>query len=101
MCRFLIISCLLLAEWCLFVAPGVIYSDTAAKNYDPDGKFLRSLAPLLPAHRLGTPEEVAAAVTFLLSPAAQYVSGATLRVDGGSPLYKPSPLFKVPAHGKI
>ena len=43
------------------VAPGVIYSDTAAKNYDPDGKFLRSLAPLLPAHRLGTPEEVAEA----------------------------------------
>ncbi|WP_410590622.1 SDR family NAD(P)-dependent oxidoreductase [Amycolatopsis sp. lyj-23] len=34
--------------------------------------------------RLGRPEEVAAAVGYLVSPAAAYVSGATIRVDGGT-----------------
>ena len=83
------------------VAPGVIYSETAAKNYDEAGEFLRSLAPQLPPQRLGTPEEVAAAVTFLLSPGAQYISGATLRVDAGSSLYQPSPLFKIRPHDSL
>ena len=66
------------------VAPGVIYSDTAAANYPPG--FLASVASDLPYHRLGTPQEVSSAVTYLLSPGARYVSGATLRVDGASSL---------------
>ena len=33
--------------------------------------------------RPGTPEEVAAAIVFLASPAASYVTGTTLHVDGG------------------
>jgi NAD(P)-dependent dehydrogenase (short-subunit alcohol dehydrogenase family) len=37
----------------------------------------------IPAHRLGTPEEVAAATVFLCSPAARYVNGAALLADGG------------------
>ena len=83
------------------VAPGVIFSQSAAENYDAAGEFLKSMAPHLPAHRLGTPEEVSAAVCFLLSPAAQYVSGATLTVDAGSSLYTPSPLFSVPPHNAL
>ena len=37
----------------------------------------------IPAHRLGTPEEVAAMCIFLCSPAARYINGAALIADGG------------------
>jgi NAD(P)-dependent dehydrogenase (short-subunit alcohol dehydrogenase family) len=37
----------------------------------------------IPAHRLGTPEEVAAMTLFLCSPAARYINGASLIADGG------------------
>ena len=67
------------------VAPGVIFSRSAAENY-ADPNMLVSMARGIPAQRLGTPEEVAAAVSFLLSPSASYITGTTLRVDGGSSL---------------
>jgi len=41
-----------------------------------------------PSGRLGIESEVSAAVVFLLSPAASYINGTTLRVDGGSSLHK-------------
>lgn len=58
------------------VAPGFIATDMTADLPD-------DLATHIPARRLGTPEEVAACVAFLASPAAAYVTGTTLVVDGG------------------
>ncbi len=59
------------------VAPGMIATELTA---DLDAE---AIAAAIPARRIGTPEEVAACVGFLCSPAASYVTGATLTVDGG------------------
>jgi citronellol/citronellal dehydrogenase len=75
------------------VAPGVIKSSGLA-NYDP--AVLTDLERSLPTRRLGSESEIAAAVTFLLSPGASYISGATLRVDGASSLWRSH--YDVPDH---
>ena len=59
------------------VAPGMIETELTAE-LDAE-----AVAAAIPARRIGTPEEVAACVGFLCSPAASYVTGATLTVDGG------------------
>jgi 3-oxoacyl-[acyl-carrier protein] reductase len=58
------------------VAPGLI--ETEMTEGIPEDLLGR-----VPARRPGTPEEVASAVVFLASPAAGYVTGSTLYVDGG------------------
>ena len=62
------------------VAPGPIDTDMLATM--PDDKRA-ALSSQVPVGRIGTPDEVAAAVCFLASDAAAYVSGAVLPVDGG------------------
>lgn len=68
------------------VAPGWIAS-SGMDNYEPG--MLKALLPRLkaavPLHRLGTEAEVSAAIVFLLSEAAAFISGTTLRVDGAAP----------------
>jgi citronellol/citronellal dehydrogenase len=67
------------------VAPGWIASsglDTYPEWMRPHLKVLHSAVPL---QRLGTESEVSAAITFLLSPAAAFITGAVLRVDGAAP----------------
>ncbi|MBM4362840.1 MAG: SDR family oxidoreductase [Deltaproteobacteria bacterium] len=66
------------------VAPGVILS-TGMHNYPPGlAERARSEIPL---KRLGTVEEVSGAVLYLLSPAGDFVTGETIRVDGGGSLW--------------
>jgi NAD(P)-dependent dehydrogenase (short-subunit alcohol dehydrogenase family) len=66
------------------VAPGVVAS-TGMHNY-PLG--MPELAQRqVPLKRLGRPEEIAGAVAYLLSPAGDFVTGETIRVDGGGSLW--------------
>lgn len=67
------------------VAPGWIASsgmDTYPEAMKP---LIRSLPRHVPAARLGNEAEVSAAIVFLLSEAAAFVSGACLRIDGAAP----------------
>jgi citronellol/citronellal dehydrogenase len=67
------------------VAPGWIAS-SGMDNYPPEMRStIRGMTKLVPLQRLGTESEVAAAIVFLLSPAAAFISGACLRVDGAAP----------------
>ena len=67
------------------VAPGWIAS-SGMDNYPPEMRStIRGIAKLVPLRRLGTESEVAAAIVFLVSPAAAFISGACLRVDGAAP----------------
>jgi len=80
----------LAVEWAQFhilvnaVAPGVILSSGTARY--PPALFERGTRET-PLKRAGTCEEVAAAIIFLASPAAQFITGATLRLDGGQALW--------------
>jgi gluconate 5-dehydrogenase len=64
------------------VAPGYIETELT-KDYLDQGNNRQSLASLVPAERLGRPEEVADAVTFLASDRAGFITGQILYVDGG------------------
>ena len=64
------------------VAPGYIETDLTRGYLDKDNNR-ESLESLVPAERLGRPEEVADAVTFLASDRARFITGQILYVDGG------------------
>ena len=67
------------------VAPGWIAS-SGLDNYPPEmAAHIRSLPKQVPLGRLGTESEISAAICFLLSPAAAFISGSCLRVDGAVP----------------
>ena len=65
------------------VAPGLIETDMVAAM--PEQARAQSIAETV-VGRLGRPEDVAAAVTFLASPSAQHITGSVLQVDGGQRL---------------
>ncbi|MDR7096021.1 SDR family oxidoreductase [Hydrogenophaga laconesensis] len=67
------------------VAPGYIASH-GMDHYPPEaGPMLREMRDTVPAGRFGNEAETSAAIVFLLSPAASFISGSVLRVDGARP----------------
>jgi citronellol/citronellal dehydrogenase len=67
------------------VAPGYIASSGMDHYPEEAGPMLREMAKTVPLGRFGTEAETAAGVVFLLSPAAAFISGTTLRIDGARP----------------
>lgn len=60
------------------VAPGIVESDMTKELFTPE-----QVRKMVPAERMGTPEEIAAVVRFLASDSASYVNGQVIGVDGG------------------
>jgi citronellol/citronellal dehydrogenase len=67
------------------VAPGYIASSGMDHYPAEAGPMLRAMAKTVPLGRFGTEAETAAGIVFLLSPAAAFISGITLRIDGARP----------------
>jgi citronellol/citronellal dehydrogenase len=67
------------------VAPGWIASSGMDSYPESRQALIRRFPRLIPLQRMGTEAEVSAAIVFLLSPAAAFISGSTLRVDGAAP----------------
>ena len=63
------------------VSPGYINTRMTSKNNSPE--IIKKLVDGIPVRRLGLPDDVARAVSFLSSPENTYVNGVDLVVDGG------------------
>ncbi|MCH8498013.1 MAG: SDR family oxidoreductase [Marinobacter sp.] len=68
------------------VAPGWIASSGMDSYPENMKQWIRNLGEAVPIKRMGTEAEVSGAICFLLSPAAAFISGDCLRIDGGAPL---------------
>jgi NAD(P)-dependent dehydrogenase (short-subunit alcohol dehydrogenase family) len=69
------------------VSPGYTATELVARNIATGALDESQLLARIPAHRLGTPEEIAEAVWFLGSSASSYVTGTDMLVDGGLAAY--------------
>jgi NAD(P)-dependent dehydrogenase (short-subunit alcohol dehydrogenase family) len=79
----------LAVEWAKYgirvnaIAPGYTITPMTDRLHETDPDWYRELVDRVPLQRLGTPEDMAGAAVFLASPAAAYVTGHVLLVDGG------------------
>jgi len=80
------------------VAPGWVASSGLDRYDAAMADTIRSLRAHVPLKRLATESEVSAAILFLLSDAAAFITGTVLRVDGGAPLM--TPLWPIPDHDR-
>ncbi|KAI6652090.1 2,4-dienoyl-CoA reductase, mitochondrial-like [Oopsacas minuta] len=84
----------LAAEWGRYglrfnaIAPGPIYTEGAFSRLDPSGKFVEEYLKDNPSGRLGTLEEIANLATYLVSDYAGWISGETVKLDGGAQSYR-------------
>ena len=66
------------------ISPGVISTAMGTQELNGStGTVIKAMIDRSAAGRIGTPDDIAAAVEFLLSPAASFITGADLVVDGG------------------
>jgi NAD(P)-dependent dehydrogenase (short-subunit alcohol dehydrogenase family) len=65
------------------VCPGTVDSPWVRSLIEESGEDLAALRARQPMGRLGTPEEVAAAVLYLAGPSASFATGTSLVLDGG------------------
>lgn len=82
------------------VIPGFIASEGLDRYPERAHDVLRSVKGRIPLKRHGTESEIAAAIVYLLSPAAAYVTGIALRIDGGLHNNARSSFYAVPDHDK-
>ncbi|ANH71631.1 KR domain protein [Ralstonia insidiosa] len=81
------------------VAPGYVAS-SGMDAYPPwMAETIRSMPRTVPAGRFATEAEVSSAIVYLLSEAAAFITGTTLRVDGGRPNVRPGTPMPAPRHG--
>jgi 3-oxoacyl-[acyl-carrier protein] reductase len=69
------------------IPPGRIESEQILRNYSPEYRKWQSEHEI-PVGEYGQPEDVARLVTFLASPAARYITGTVIPVDGGLRRYQ-------------
>ena len=79
------------SEWASYgvrvnaVAPGCIAS-SGLDTYEPEAQAsFREIPKTIPLQRWGNASEISSAIVYLLSPGAAYITGACIRIDGGSP----------------
>jgi NAD(P)-dependent dehydrogenase (short-subunit alcohol dehydrogenase family) len=70
------------------VAPGIVYAGLSKKLYDANPEFRSRVAAAIPLDEMQTAESVASAYAFLCSSDSDYMTGASLLVDGGNSLVK-------------
>jgi citronellol/citronellal dehydrogenase len=78
------------------VAPGLIASSGLDRYPEAARPLIEQNVRDVPLKRMGTESEVAAAIVFLLSPAAAYISGESIRIDGAGSLWRKT--WEVPDH---
>ncbi|MDP2331117.1 MAG: SDR family oxidoreductase [Reyranella sp.] len=82
------------------VIPGFIASSGLDRYPARAHDVLRNVKGRIPLKRHGTESEIAGAIVYLLSAAAAYVTGISLRVDGGLHNYGKSSFYEVPDHDR-
>ncbi len=70
------------------VAPGIVDAGLARHQRETEPQYARRIAGVIPLGELQSAEQVARATAFLCSDAADYMTGATLLVDGGCSLFQ-------------
>jgi NAD(P)-dependent dehydrogenase (short-subunit alcohol dehydrogenase family) len=66
------------------ISPGIISTPMGRQELDGEsGQQMRGMTAMSATGRLGTPDDIAAAATFLLGPESSFITGADLLVDGG------------------